>query len=245
MASPSQPLSSDDDARDANAELDQPSHAISAAATPVVVPVAGSTIANVGRSGYSGSGAKACSRPPKPPIKRIATRPKSRLAIAGAPSALTKAIALSAPRTPEASTSVDGLRLFKSMGFTTNSTAGTGCGSSSQQESQSLPPQTESVNDSEPIQIEDDEPEDEAENFGTKRKLTSVVWKDFKRVKVCGDVKAECLHCHKRLGGKSTNGTSHLHDHLKICTLRKIKMGPKTLAQSSLRFNSIKGGKIC
>jgi hypothetical protein len=24
---------------------------------------------------------------------------------------------------------------------------------------------------------------------------------------------------------------------LKICTLRKIKMGPKTLAQSSLRFN--------
>lgn len=128
--------------------------------------------------------------------------------------------------------------------FTTNSTAGTGCGSSSQQESQSLPPQAESVNDSEPIQVEDDEPEDDSENFGTKRKLTSVVWKDFKKVKVCGDVKAECLHCHKRLGGKSSNGTSHLHDHLKICTLRKIKMGPKTLAQSSLRFNSVEGGKV-
>ena len=33
-----------------------------------------------------------------------------------------------------------------------------GSGSSSQQDSQSLPPQTESINDSEPIQIDDDEP---------------------------------------------------------------------------------------
>jgi hypothetical protein len=93
-----------------------------------------------------------------------------------------------------------------------------GSGSTSQQES--LAPQTESVNDSEPIQVDDDEDTD----FGTKRKLTSVVWKEFKKVKVCGNVKAQCLHCHKQLGGKSTNGTSHLHDHLKICTLRRIKL---------------------
>ncbi|XP_066315590.1 uncharacterized protein [Miscanthus floridulus] len=94
-----------------------------------------------------------------------------------------------------------------------------GSGSSSQQDSQSLPPQTESVNDSEPIQIDDDEPEDM--DFGTKRKLTSV------------------------LGGKSTNGTRHLHDHLKICTLKKIKLKgqQKTLEPSALRFGS-KGGKI-
>jgi hypothetical protein len=56
-----------------------------------------------------------------------------------------------------------------------------GSGSSSQQDSQSLPPQTKSVNDSEPIQIDDDEPEDM--DFDTKRKLTSVVWNDFKKVK--------------------------------------------------------------
>jgi hypothetical protein len=83
-------------------------------------------------------------------------------------------------------------------------------------------------------------------DFATKRKLTSVVWKDFKKVKVSDDVKAQCLHCHKKLGGKSINGTKHLHDHLKICTLRRIKlMGQnKTLAQSSLRLNSQEGGKI-
>ena len=82
-------------------------------------------------------------------------------------------------------------------------------------------------------------------DFGTKRKLTSVVWNDFKKVKVSGIVKAQCLHSHKQLGGKSTNGTRHLHDHLKICTLKKIKLKgqQKTLEQSALRFGS-KGGKI-
>ena len=126
--------------------------------------------------------------------------------------------------------------------FTMNATQGSG--SSSQQDSQSLPPQTESVNDSEPIQIDDDEPEDM--DFGTKRKLTSIVWNDFKKVKVCGIVKAQCLHCHKQLGGKSINGTKHLHDHLKICTLKKIKLKgqQKPLEQSALRFDSKEGGKI-
>ena len=117
--------------------------------------------------------------------------------------------------------------------------------SGSRQETLSQP-QPESINDSEPIQIDDDEPRLEDVDFGTKKKLTSVVWKDFKKVKVRDDVKAQCLHCHKQLGGKSTNGTKHLHDHLKICTLRRIKlMGQnKTLAQSSLRLNSQEGGKI-
>ena len=49
-----------------------------------------------------------------------------------------------------------------------------GSGSSSQQESEQLPPQAESVNDTEPKHIEyDDETEDQ--DFGTKRKLRSVV----------------------------------------------------------------------
>jgi hypothetical protein len=66
-----------------------------------------------------------------------------------------------------------------------------------------------------------------------------------RRSKVCGIVKARCIHCHKQLGGKNTNGTRHLHDHLKIYTLKKIKLKgqEKTLEQSALRFGS-KGGKI-
>jgi hypothetical protein len=107
--------------------------------------------------------------------------------------------------------------------------------------------QPEFVNNLELIQIDDEE---EVEDFNprSKRKLTSVVWKDFKRVKVAGVVKAECLYCYKRLRGTTKNGTKHLHDHLKICTLRKIKtmVGGinKTFGQSSLRLNSQKGGKV-
>jgi hypothetical protein len=44
-------------------------------------------------------------------------------------------------------------------------------------------PQPESINDSEPIQIDDDEPQLEDVDFGTKRKPTSVVWKDLKKSK--------------------------------------------------------------
>jgi len=125
--------------------------------------------------------------------------------------------------------------------FTVNSNPGTG--SSSPQESQAQP---ESVNDSEPIQIDDDDPEPEDTDFGTKRKLTLAVWNDFKKVKVLGAVRAQCLHCHKQLGGSSRNGTTHLHDHLKICTLKKIKLMEqnKSLAQSALRFRSEEGGKV-
>ena len=52
----------------------------------------------------------------------------------------------------------------------------------------------ESVNDSQPIiEIEDDEPEDEDADVGSKRKLTSAVWKEFKRAKMSGEVKAKCM----------------------------------------------------
>ena len=49
-----------------------------------------------------------------------------------------------------------------------------GSGSSSQQESEQLPPQAESVNDIVPIQIEDDD-ETEDQDFSIKRKVRSVV----------------------------------------------------------------------
>ena len=106
--------------------------------------------------------------------------------------------------------------------------------------------QPQSVNDSEPIQIDDDVDEIEEVIVGPKRKLTSVVWNEFKRVKLSSsEIKAQCSYCHKKLKWKSTLGTKHLHDLLKICVLRKIKLTSqnKTMSQSSLRFSSQEGGK--
>ena len=45
--------------------------------------------------------------------------------------------------------------------------------------------------------------------------------------------------------GETNHGTKHLHDHLKSCTLRKIKTaGNKTLSQSCLRFGSTDSGTV-
>jgi hypothetical protein len=97
--------------------------------------------------------------------------------------------------------------------------------------------QYETVNNSEVVEIDEDvdaqimkEDEDGVAPAGSKRKLTSIVWNEFSRVVVRGVVKAKCMYYFKYLSGTS-NGTKHLHDHLKICTLKKIKIGgKKTLA---------------
>jgi hypothetical protein len=53
------------------------------------------------------------------------------------------------------------------------------------------------------------------------------------------------MYCFKYLSGTTSNGTKHLHGHLKICTLKKIKIGgKKMLAQTSLRFGSTKTENI-
>ena len=115
--------------------------------------------------------------------------------------------------------------------------------------SRSPSPQVESENDSVPIEIEDDdevievEGEDGAE-AGSKRKLTSAVWKEFKRVKFNGNVRAKCNYCGKKLSATSTNGTKHLHNHLKACLQRKIKLNGKTFAQASLRFGRTDAGAV-
>lgn len=64
-------------------------------------------------------------------------------------------------------------------------------------------------------------------------------------MKIRGVIKAKCMYCSKYFSGETRNGTKHLHDHLKICTLKKIKMGAnKTLAQAFIRFGSSKTGTI-
>ena len=107
------------------------------------------------------------------------------------------------------------------------------------------------ANQSEAIEIEDDEEEidpseeEDGAEVGSKRKLTSIVWKEFKRVKWHGKIKAKCNYCFAKLGGDTRSGTKHLHDHMKSCTWRKIKLaGNKTLSQSSLRFGATDSGKV-
>lgn len=70
---------------------------------------------------------------------------------------------------------------------------------------------------------------------GSKRKLKSVVWQEFDRVKVNGVWKAKCMWCKKLLGGETRNGTNHLRGHLEICSDRAVRKG---LKQSSLKLSA-------
>jgi hypothetical protein len=118
-------------------------------------------------------------------------------------------------------------------------------------ESSSLPQGTsseaatepESGNGSQPIEIDDEE---DWQDVGSKRKLTSEVWKEFKRVKLLDEVKAQCMHCGKKLSAKSKSGTKHLHVHLTGCPYRRSKLASKdkVLAQTSLRFASKQPGSL-
>jgi hypothetical protein len=121
--------------------------------------------------------------------------------------------------------------------------------SPSQSQALSTSPQPESDNESRPIEIEDDddmevEEEEDGVEAGSKRKLTSAVWTEFKRVKFNGTVRAKCIYCFKQLSATSTNGTKHLHVHLKGCVQRKIKLNGKTMAQVSLRFGKTDVGTV-
>lgn len=53
----------------------------------------------------------------------------------------------------------------------------------------------------------------------TKR-LTSVVWNHFERVRKADGQYAVCIHCKKKLSGSSNSGTTHLRNHLLRCLKR-------------------------
>ena len=81
-------------------------------------------------------------------------------------------------------------------------------------------PMHEEVPDIDPVIIS----EAEVEHNGTpRRNLRSVMWNHFKRQKINGEYKCVCNYYGKRLGGKIKSGTKHLHDHFKICPLRRQK----------------------
>lgn len=121
------------------------------------------------------------------------------------------------------------------------------CGTSSNSQA------SESVNDTSApldedgnhVNISDDEEDEEEMNEAGKRKLTSKVWLEMKKLKVRGEWKARCNYCHKDLTTGPNSGTKHLAAHLKTCIQKMLKTkGGKTLSQSSLMMNAKEDGNV-
>ncbi|CAN0913320.1 Zinc finger BED domain-containing protein RICESLEEPER 1 [Linum grandiflorum] len=66
----------------------------------------------------------------------------------------------------------------------------------------------------------DDEPQPEP-----RVRLTSEAWLHSSRVRINGVMKARCKYCRKLLGGETSNGTSHLRNHIKTCIQKRIHDG--------------------
>lgn len=75
---------------------------------------------------------------------------------------------------------------------------------------------------------------DDGVGVGSKRKLKSPVWDEFKRIKTGDDWFAICLRCQKRFKACSKNWTKHLHRHLKACQSRQATKG---FNQSTLKLS--------
>ena len=56
-----------------------------------------------------------------------------------------------------------------------------------------------------------------------KRKITLDAWEHFTRKKVDEKFKAQCHHCGKLYLGESSQGTTHLYNHLARCPWLKFK----------------------
>lgn len=52
------------------------------------------------------------------------------------------------------------------------------------------------------------------------KRLTSVVWNHFERIRKADICYAICVHCNKKLSGSSNSGTTHLRNHLMRCLKR-------------------------
>ncbi|XP_048533562.1 zinc finger BED domain-containing protein RICESLEEPER 3-like [Triticum urartu] len=102
--------------------------------------------------------------------------------------------------------------------------------------------------DGDHVIVSDDEEEDDVEEvevLPSKRKLTSKVGLEMKKMRINSEWKAKCNWCPKVLTAGSRNGTKHLRLHLNICTLKKLKTkGGKTLSQSSLKVSAEEDGKV-
>lgn len=52
-------------------------------------------------------------------------------------------------------------------------------------------------------------------------RMRSIVWEHFEKKKINGIDKAVCNYYKNSLVVRSTDGTKHLHDHLKTCKVKK------------------------
>ncbi|CAA2988770.1 zinc finger BED domain-containing RICESLEEPER 1-like [Olea europaea subsp. europaea] len=83
-----------------------------------------------------------------------------------------------------------------------------------------------------------------------QKRLTSVVWNHFERVRKADTCYAVCVHCKKKLSGSSNSGTTHLRNHLIRCLKRsnydvsqilstKKKRKESNLGQSTLALTTV------
>lgn len=71
------------------------------------------------------------------------------------------------------------------------------------------------------------------------KRLTSVVWNHFERIKKADLCYAVCLHCNKRLSGSSNSGTTHLRNHLMRCLKRSNYDVSQLLAKRRKKENVV------
>ncbi|CAN0903116.1 Zinc finger BED domain-containing protein RICESLEEPER 1 [Linum grandiflorum] len=96
-------------------------------------------------------------------------------------------------------------------------------------------------------QANDPADEQHALVFGAKRPLKSDVWPHFTRfVDKNWVMKAKCKYCRKILGGDTSNGTSHLRNHKKVCVQKQIHDGSqKNLAVNFLSNGVVRKKELC
>lgn len=84
------------------------------------------------------------------------------------------------------------------------------------------------------------------------KRLTSVVWNHFERVRKADICYAVCVHCNKKLSGSSNSGTTHLRNHLIRCLKRsnfdvsqllaaKRRKKDNTVSVASIGFDESQG----
>lgn len=70
------------------------------------------------------------------------------------------------------------------------------------------------------------------------KRLTSIVWNHFERIRKADSCHAICLHCKKKLSGSSNSGTTHLRNHLIRCLKRSDHDVSQILASKRKRKDS-------
>ncbi|XP_038898440.1 zinc finger BED domain-containing protein RICESLEEPER 1-like [Benincasa hispida] len=73
------------------------------------------------------------------------------------------------------------------------------------------------------------------------KRLTSIVWNHFERVRKADICYAVCVHCNKKLSGSSNSGTTHLRNHLMRCLKRSNYDVSQLLAAKRLKKDSSSG----